>query len=286
MDKNTAPPSTKPVKHNSDDCGVIVIKNVRNFPEYEGAYVFQHLIIGVCHQGCVRAEFDTQPVEFCSHDITVLYPKHTLTALEFSDDFAASVIVISEAFLTSLHHRSSYHYQLEYQKHPSFTLNDEQYKIIMGAMDMIEAITNLSSPHRNAMLADALDVFSRLIDEYRFRGKEVEEWDKNEKLFYRFYDAITQHFQESHEIKFYADLLCLTPKYFATLIKQETGKCASDWIADYLIIQAKILLRSRNNLNIQQITDRLGFPEQSSFSRYFKQKTGLSPREYRNMYNS
>ena len=78
-----------------------------------------------------------------------------------------------------------------------------------------------------------------------------------------------------------ADLFCLTPKHFATVIKEHTGINALQWINNYVIIQAKTLLRSRQQMTIQQIAHHLGFQDQASFSRFFKSQTGVTPTEYR-----
>ncbi|MBQ9223214.1 MAG: AraC family transcriptional regulator, partial [Prevotella sp.] len=88
------------------------------------------------------------------------------------------------------------------------------------------------------------------------------------------------HYRESREVRFYADLFNLTPKYFATVIKQQTGTNASEWISSYVIIQAKALLQQRQ-LTVQQVALQLGFPDQSAFSRYFKKNVGISPTDYR-----
>jgi AraC-like DNA-binding protein len=271
-------------KKQIEEMGVVVYKNIKSMPVYGVPYISPQLVICLCHRGEVILEYDMQPREFHANEISVVYPNHILKVHSSSEDYLATIIVISKDFLKNLQHRSSHRYQLEYQKRPAFRLSDEQFKVIVSATDVIEAISNLNSPLRDTMLANILDTYSPLVDESRFHEKgDLPEWNKGERLYYRFYEAITQHFHESHEIKFYANLLCLTPKYFATLIKKETGKGASEWIAEYIIIQAKSLLTTRNDLTIQQITERLGFPEQSSFSRFFKQQTKLTPREYRSL---
>ena len=271
-------------KKQIEEMGVVVYKNIKSMPVYGVPYISPHLVISLCHRGEVILEYDMLPREFHANEISVVYPNHILKVHSSSEDYLATIIVISKDFLKNLQHRSSHRYQLEYQKRPAFLLSDEQFKVIVSTIDVIEAISNLNSPLRDTMLANILDTYSQLVDVYRFHEKgDLPEWNKGERLYYRFYEAITQHFHESHEIKFYANLLCLTPKYFATLIKKETGKSASEWIAEYIIIQAKSLLTTRNDLTIQQITERLGFPEQSSFSRFFKQQTKMTPREYRSL---
>ena len=81
-------------------------------------------------------------------------------------------------------------------------------------------------------------------------------------------------------LNFYADKLCLTPKYMSTIIRQTSGKTAGNWIDDYVLLEAKALLKS-TNMTIQQISDELNFPSQSFFGKYFKRLTGVSPKEYK-----
>lgn len=278
-----APHPLEQFQEKIEECEVVVIDNVNRMPLYGSPYVSPHLVVAINHRGYVRGEYNIQPFEFRPHELAVIYPNHIITTRESSDDYEATMIVLSRKFLAQLQHRSSYRYQLEYQKRPSFLLTEQQYEDLNHFTQVIRCISELNSPKRGQLLADQLEIFSRLVDEFRFSDKEEPaEWKKGERLFYRFYDAVTIHFQESREIKFYADILCLSPKYFAMLIKEETGRSASEWITDYVIIQAKSLLTSHKELSVQQVADRLGFSEASAFSRYFRQHTGLSPAVFRN----
>ena len=97
----------------------------------------------------------------------------------------------------------------------------------------------------------------------------------------QFNDAVIEHYRHSREVSFYARMFHLSPKYFSTLIKQETGISAGEWIDHYVVLQAKALLTRQRDLSIQQVAYQLGFNEQASFSRFFKKNTGLSPTEFR-----
>ncbi len=70
---------------------------------------------------------------------------------------------------------------------------------------------------------------------------------------------------------FYARQLCITPKYLTTLIKRISGLSVSEWIDNYVIIEAKTLLKY-SNMSVQEIAYALNFPNQSFFGSYFKRK--------------
>ena len=63
------------------------------------------------------------------------------------------------------------------------------------------------------------------------------------------------------------------------LVKEATGRSATEWIDEFVIIEAKNLLRFSGK-NIQQVAYALNFPNQSSFGKYFKRLTGISPMAY------
>jgi len=94
-----------------------------------------------------------------------------------------------------------------------------------------------------------------------------------------FFDLVEHFFNTRRDISFYADKLCLAPKYASQVICRASGKKPGEWIRDRVILEAKILLLDGHH-NVQQVADALGFPSQSAFGKYFKQATGLSPKEY------
>lgn len=103
---------------------------------------------------------------------------------------------------------------------------------------------------------------------------------RGEQLFDKFMSLVKAHHTQQRSVRFYASKMCLTPNYMSGIIKAYTGKSASEWIDEYVILEAKIMLRD-TELNIQQIAYRLNFPNQSSFGKYFKQHVGTGPRQYR-----
>ena len=79
----------------------------------------------------------------------------------------------------------------------------------------------------------------------------------------------------------YADLLCVTPKYFSMTCKRLTGMTAGQIIDEEIMTTARLLLRD-NTKSIKQIAEMLGFANQSHFGTYFNRKAGMSPQQFRN----
>lgn len=94
-----------------------------------------------------------------------------------------------------------------------------------------------------------------------------------------FVKLVHVHHVSERSVAFYADKLFISPKYLTLLVKEATGRSAAKWIDDFVIMEAKNLLRFSGK-NIQQVAYALNFSTQSSFGKYFKHLTGMSPTEY------
>lgn len=94
-----------------------------------------------------------------------------------------------------------------------------------------------------------------------------------------FMQLVTRYHTKERSVGFYADKLYISPKYLSLIIKETTGKSAAQWIDEYVILEAKNMLRFSGK-NIQQIAYDLNFTNQSSFGKFFKHLTGMSPTEF------
>lgn len=119
--------------------------------------------------------------------------------------------------------------------------------------------------------------FSQMSLEDDFRSKSE---SRQEEVYLRFLDDLQIYANRERSVKFYADRLCISPKYFSRLVRQASGKLPMEHIRQRVIIEAKTLLCS-TDMTIREIADALNFPTDSFFCRYFKCETGCSPSEYR-----
>ena len=99
-------------------------------------------------------------------------------------------------------------------------------------------------------------------------------------LYNAFVSLVAEHYREAHDVSFYADKLCITPRYLSQITDNTVAKSPKQIIADYLMSEAKSYLET-TRLTIQEIADRLGFSSQALFCKFFKAQSNTSPTEYR-----
>ena len=117
-----------------------------------------------------------------------------------------------------------------------------------------------------------------------YRHDQDRQWAENRHadIFSRFCNLVVKHYRESREVKYYADLLNLTPKHLSKVVRSATnGLSPLRWIEQYVTAQAKHLIEARATQTLQEIAYMLGFTEPTSFYRYFKRVTGMTAKQYR-----
>jgi AraC-like DNA-binding protein len=95
-----------------------------------------------------------------------------------------------------------------------------------------------------------------------------------------FKKLLSSHYATERSLAFYADKLCISPKHLAETVKETTGKRAMEWLAEAVLLEASVLLQNPA-LTIGQVADTLHFADQSTFGRFFRNNTGVSPAAYR-----
>lgn len=265
--------------------GFMLIDNISRMPIFEKPYTSLFSVIIINHRGWMKVNFDMKLVEFRPHDLAMVPPGHIFYVKELSEDYLASLLVISPLFIEKLNHNNHLFSinPLEYQYNSTFHLSDEQYEGMLGIFRMLNCISQLNHPDRDELLANQMEIGTQLMEIFLQEKCIVstQEFNSPQRLLNRFRNAIVKHFRENKQVQYYANLLCLSPKYFGSVIKESTGISASSWISRYVIIQAKSLLRHNKELTIQQVSYQLGFQDPAAFTRYFKANAGLSPKKYR-----
>ncbi len=279
-----ADPSHPYIQHlkDIDEHDVLVIDNIARPPLVGEAYIANNLLIIVCHQGAIIND-EVQEFALRTHDVSILMPDQIALPKEVTPDLCCTNIAISRKFYKRLLHQYPYkRYASFYRRRPPCLLNEQQFDNVLDAVNLIRTVSCSDFQYRQEYLANLLCILLSMLGEYHTTNYG-DETPGTETIFNRFYELLIKFHCESHEMAFYASKCCLSPKYFSELIYRETGIKAKEWISTYVTVRAKTLLTSRKDMTVQQISLFLGFSEQTSFCRFFKSNTGMSPTEYRNL---
>jgi AraC family transcriptional activator of pobA len=139
--------------------------------------------------------------------------------------------------------------------------------------------------HENELVRNYVFALIYEIDAYYKQHHQVSSTlSNNHSLFTRFRVLLSKNYIAEHKLDFYAERLNLLPKSLSAAIKKQTGRSASKWISDSIILEAKVLLQNKT-LTISQISSMLYFSDQSVFGKFFRSNTGISPVSYRKKFN-
>jgi len=134
--------------------------------------------------------------------------------------------------------------------------------------------TNLVKALLLAMFYDMSNVI------WRVEQQESKSQTRADVIFANFIRLLEQHFRQERRVSWYAEQLCITPKYLSEIVKQVSKRTPNEWIDNYVILEIRVLLKNSTK-SIKEIAEELQFPNQSFLGKYFKEHIGVSPSQYR-----
>ena len=259
--------------------GIAILDDVRELPSGKEPFTSPDYVIYIGHRGTMQMTYDDMPDHSSKQTVAVVFPNHTLRMVSKSDDYLATLVVVDAALLDDPLLRIIGQLRYRYEPHPWVELDRREYGVIMHLVGVMRETASIDIPNRQHFMMSQLEFFMRLLSHYR--TVKLNETAVEKRVSTLFSNDLAQYFREHRDVGFYAAKVCLTPKHFSTVVRQETGHTAAWWIHRQVVSEAKNLLTMRPDLNIQAVADQLGFADQATFSRYFHRETGLYPTEFR-----
>ena len=198
------------------------------------------------------------------------------------------IIAMSPEFLTTirLDFNSLYRESNSILDNPCISLSQEEFETCRMYMRIAEQLIHSGAARSRDALRYLIssvfyylgNIWTEKISEAR---KSADKGSVRSKMTAdSFIKLVVEHHNEERNMAFYADKLCLSPKYLSKLVKAQTGRSAPEWIDAFVILEAKNLLKY-SELSIKEIVYKLHFPNQSVFYKFFKAHTGMTPSDYR-----
>lgn len=245
------------------------------FPErfLPPSYALEYVV-----KGTVRGKMNNNLVELTANTGILVLADHVLTEVEVSPDCEFYVL----GFTTQFADRLNIHIQQDVLTkmfvNPIWRMTESQMQVILQYINLLRTLIEVNKPHAITSLVRSM-MYNQAAD-YEVSPQQANLISRAEQICGQYLSLVELHCRTQHTVEWYASQMCLTPKYLSNVVKQTLGSSPNKYIDEALTRQAKSLLSS-TSLSVQQISDRLGFQNQSHFGTFFKRRTGFSPKAFK-----
>ena len=246
----------------------------------------EHFVFILCLRGHAAISIDGRSYNLYPDNVLICHPNIVLGESMSSMDFEFRGVVLSKDYLQRLPLVSTdnmWDVMMFFEKAPVLSLTPDEVKDFCRYYDLIRprlADTHLRYREEllSALLTALLYELSNIIS--RFADFRPQPYSAGSNVFRNFLSLLSSSYPKSRSVAYYADKLCLTPKYLSTVCKEVSGETASELINRYVVKDIDFLLKQRGR-SVKEICNELEFPNLSFFGRYVKKHLGLSPKQYR-----
>ena len=261
---------------------IIIDDRLDRMLEPELASHFTHTY---CEAGQCEVTFNGQTFTLGEGGCMIIIANRLVSRVVPSADFKVKVIYVEESFLQACTPHSNYGTRggLSLYINPIMRLTEAEREICRRGFENV--FYRMEHPHRffhgDEMMAALQQLF---IDFYECHARIEGDADISTQMAQVMNNFIGMlergDYRKNREVGYYADLLCVTPKYLSEVCKKVSGFSANFWIDRFAVIELTRLLRDKS-LSLTDISDLFGFTSQSHFSRYVQKNLGTSPSTFR-----
>jgi len=242
-----------------------------------------------CLEGYMSIKFNVElkSISLKKNQLCLILPGQIFQVTEISTDFKAGLLVMKKDF---------FNIQIDINKttNLNYNLADRYFfhlsnKEVLECKNIYETIKDKIKDRDNVYCKEIIQCYCNILVyniynliKHAQKDDDNSKKNRNHYLYEKFMKLLEQYHKTEHTVIFYANRLCLTPKYLSSVIHNITGKHATEWIQEYRVLVAKIALRS-TDMSLKNIAELLNFSTPSHFGRFFKHVTGMSPKEYRKL---
>lgn len=230
-------------------------------------------------QGEAFIEIDGKTYTLCKGILVCLTPGHLLLKLSHSNNFLCQYLLIEYDFLSDFPLLLKADISDKMGAIPCVLLEPKNYSLLTRYYELIS-----DRYHDNHCQVEVIKglLFSFILEVSRiYSGQEIDvALSRKHELTDGFFHLLHQYYKEERAASFYAGRLCITDKHLLRTIKEMTGNTFYFWVTDFIIKEAKLLLKSTDK-SVTEISEELKLPNSSFFARFFKKHTGMSPLQFR-----
>ncbi len=268
------------------DGNLIMLRTIKGIESDSDVKHLNMVLMMYCVKGHAQGEVNGKSYCMEAGDILVCLPNAYLANGVRSEDFDAKLVGLSYSGVKfQMHERKEIWDILAYlRNNPLLHLDDQQRQLFTQYLQILEMkLESTEGKFRNELVQVLFQALlwelASLIEPLASKSYDGTSRQGN-ILFKRFLSMVTENGGRERSVRYYAEKMCITPKYLSSVSRRVSGKTALDWIhrctADAIALQLRYSERS-----IKEISNYFNFPNLSFFGKFVKANLGVSPKEYR-----
>ena len=237
----------------------------------------------ICRSGECEVILNDRRVQLKRGDMLTVFPNTIIQEISKSDDLHAYTVAVNTEFLRSMNIPSSSMLYIMIRQNPCIAITEEQAGTIIELCELLRRKSNRTGHMFRKEICESLLMTICYEVAAMYSGNsdiKKRPQSRQDMILRQFLSLVSTDYLVNREVRYYADKLCITPKYLSIVIRSVSGRSATEWISHVIIINAKSMLIG-TQMTIQQISNALNFPNPSFFGQYFRRHTGMTPKEYR-----
>ena len=162
-----------------------------------------------------------------------------------------------------------------------FNITEAKISELLGIISQVEK--TISQPHiyKTEMLSFLVHLAQMHVNELiDSTSNELHDMKHKENIFKIFIHLASNNFKRERQINFYADRMNITSTYLSRIVREVSGNTVCGYLQSFLYSEACKMLKMTDK-TIGEISTELKFNDQSAFTKFFKQKSGISPKAFR-----
>lgn len=227
-------------------------------------------------RGSVIGKINGNTVPLTTNTCAFGLADHVLEDVETSPDCEIYVLGFSTEFAEALNIQIPLSQFSQLLMHPVWQITDLQMRAVLRYIELLHLLIEENKP--TAVLNMVRSLVYYMAEHTSLTPQQS--LTRAEQLCGQFLSLVEIHCRKQHAVEWYARQMSLAPKYLSNVLKQTMDISPNACIDRALIRQAKSLLFS-TSLSVQQISDRLGFLNQSHFGTFFRRHTGTNPSAFK-----
>lgn len=218
-------------------------------------------------------------------DLVIWQMSNSIQQVTYSADFEADFLIVTGDFLSRFNPEMVWASKgfIFIRINPSFHLHQESLRLMNDDFALFsQRLAQQDSPFKEEITGRVMQIF--LFDLWTVYSSEMSQMvasDNASRIFLRFLSLVQKDCRRQRDVAYYADQLCITPKYLSQVSRSVSGLSASQWVTFYTTFELVSLLNDQSK-TLTEVADQMNFETASHFSRYVKKQLGVSPSEYRN----